>query len=377
MKIGLLLPSVYMGERHKDRIFAPKELLLNLADKLVERGHTVFVYGAPETKTKARLVAGDELLIKKDFYDPKFASLKKIAQISLMHFQSKREYELDLTMKAYTHAQDHGLDIIHSYHDFFAHYVGRITNIPTVYTLHDPRPKPNSFEYWRYKHFKNDNYIFISKSQEKNYGNLVKKFAVIYHGVDIKRFPFEEYPKDYVAFIGRYMKQKGVTDAIRASSNSDVLLKIAGDNASRTYSYYNNKVKPLLKKGKAEELDFFGIDERNKFLMMAKALLFPIQWEEPFGMVMVESMATGTPVIAFKRGSVPEVIEDGKTGYIVPKQEGLEGFTHALKKLLSLSEEEYRQMRLASRVLVEKRFTTDVMARNHEEAYKRAIVSNK
>lgn len=377
MKIGLLLPSVYMGRKYKDKIFAPKDLFLNLANSLVDFGHQVYVYSSPDTKTKARLVPGHEELIAHDFISPKFRGLDRIERQKNAHAVTRIEYEIDVTVKAYFHAREQKLDIMHAYHDFMAHYINRLIGIPTVYTVHDPRPRPEHLEHWRFTHFRTDNYIFISNSQRRIFRNLVSSVGVIYHGVDINKFAFDPRGGEYLAFIGRYIKEKGVTEAIAAAKEIGMLLRMVGDDAYRVLPYYQTRVKPHLKKGMVEDETFVGEGDRGMFLKNAKALLFPIQWEESFGMVMVESMSCGTPVIAFDRGSVREIVKNGETGFVVSPRERIKGLAQAIRKIQTMSEHEYQKMRLACRVHVEKNFTIELMAKNHEKLYQGLLEKSK
>lgn len=385
MKIGLLLPSVYMGSKYKNKIFAPKELFLNLADGLVDKGHEVYVYASPNTKTKARLVSGDEHYIEKDFISPKFRGLERLTKLKNAHVATRTEYEIDLSVKAYVHAMEKKLDIMHSYHDFMAHYVNKLVPVKTVYTIHDPRPLREHLEYRRLLSFKKDNYIFISESQLETFNGLVKSVGVIRHGVDVNKFKFGKKGGDYLAFLGRYIKEKGVVQAIYAAEKTGKSLKMVGDDAYRSLPYYQKNILPKLKKGSIEDKSF-GEALRDDFLREARALLFPILWNEPFGMVMIEAMSSGTPVIAFNKGSVSEVIKDGVTGFIIEhdrgksskwviKKTGVEGFVEAINRIYEMPAEEYEQMRLACRMHVEENFTIDKMVEGHEKVYKKIIDS--
>ncbi len=387
MKIGLLLPSVYMGSKYKNKIFAPKELFINLANGLVDKGNEVYVYASPDTKTKARLVSGEKVLIDKDFISPKFLGLDRLSKLKNAHTATKIQYEIDLSVKAYLHAKEKKLDIMHSYHDFMAHYMNKFIPIKTVYTIHDPRPLREHIEYWRFNHFKKDNYVFISQSQLGDYRGLLHGVAVVYHGVNTEKFAFEQSGGEYLAFLGRYIKEKGVAEAIAVAKKTSRPLRMVGDDAYRALPYYQKKVLPYLKKGVIEDESFFGEGDRGKFLKDAKAILFPIQWEEPFGMVMVESMSCGTPVIAFNRGSVSEIVKDGLTGFIIDqndqnrpnkgkwiiKKKGVEGLVEAINKIYNMSPEEYQKMREASRKHVEENFTIPKMVNGYEEVYNQIL----
>lgn len=382
----MLLPSVYMGSRYKDKIFAPKELFINLADGLVDKGHEVYVYASPNTKTKAHLIFGDERLINKDFTSSKVLGLDRLAKLKNAHTATKIEYEIDLTVKAYLHAKEKNLDIMHAYHDFMSHYINKLGSTKTVYTLHDPRPLREHLVYWRLKSFRKDNYIFISDSQLNKFNGMVRSVGVIRHGVDVNKFKFNKTGGEYLAFLGRYIKEKGVAEAIYASEKTGKTLKMVGDDAYRVLPYYQKNILLKLKKGKVEDTSF-GESGRDEFLRQAKALLFPILWDEPFGMVMIEAMSSGTPVIAFNRGSVAEVVKDGVTGFIIEpdekhkstkwiiKKTGKDGLIEAINRIYDLPQAEYEHMRLASRRHVEENFTVERMVEKHEKVYKKIIGS--
>jgi len=384
MKIGLLLPSVYMGSRYKNKIFAARELFINLADGLVEKGHEVYVYSSPDTKTKAQLVAGEASLITQDFTSSHFRGLDQAAKTKSAELITKIEYEEDLTVKAYLHAQESKIDIMHSYHDFMAHYVAKLAPVKTIYTIHTSRPSEMDLDYWRFQHFKDDDYVFISKSQLKDFEDLISSVNVVYHGVDTERFSLGNGEGEYLAFLGRYIEEKGVADAIAAARKSGLLLKIIGDAAYRELPYYKNKIFPELKNGFVEDGSFLEEGDRYSFLKNAKALLFPIQWNEPFGMVMIEAMSCGTPVIAYNRGSVAELVKDGVTGFIVDpdnedrpgkrswviKKQGVDGLMEAISKINEIKREDCRRH-------VEENFTVEKMVEGYENVYKKVLENEK
>ncbi|MBI2195428.1 MAG: glycosyltransferase [Candidatus Levybacteria bacterium] len=384
MRIGLLLPSVYMADKYKNKIFAPKELFLNMANGLVDKGHNVYVYSSPGTRTKAHLIEGNPELINKDFISPKFRGLDRILKQKNAHLLSRTEYEMDLCVKAYQHGKENKIEIMHSYHGdtFMSHYVSKLTGLRTVYTIHDPKPRREHIENWRIRHFPKDRYIFISKSQRRDFGKLIRSIGVAYHGVDINKFSFGK-EGQYLAFIGRYIEEKGVDKAIQAAKKAKILLKMIGDDAYRELPYYKNKIVPHLKKGVVEDSTFFGEADRSNFLKNAKALLFPIQWEEPFGMVMIEAMASGTPVVAYNRGSVSEIVQDGVTGFIIDpdnenrpgkgswiiKKKGIEGLLDAIERIGEID-------RRLCRKHIEENFTVERMVEGYERVY-RGVLSAK
>lgn len=391
MKIGLLLPSLLMAKRFSDRIFAPKPLFLTLANGLVKKGHKVFVYSAPETPTRSKLISGDKQLAEKDFPSVRF----RAGQDGYLNYKlTYNEYEVDLTEKAYLHGEKEKLEIMHSYHDNMSHYFAKLSAITTVYTLHDPVFCPNSIEVWRFKRFAKDNYIAISKRQaEICRGAGLNIVDVVYHGIDINSLSFSPSSKDYLAFIGRFIPEKGVLDAIKVSEMLQIPLHLATSDNDLETTYYKETLKERLNNKLTSLMGYMNENTLCEWLKHAKALLFPIQWEEPFGMVMIEAMACGVPVIAYNRGSVSEIVRDGLTGFIVDppeadlqvqsssrfnrdkvqnegqwiiKKKGIEGLIEAVKRIGEID-------RRACRKHVEENFTIEKMVTNYENVYREVI----
>jgi len=378
MKIGILLPNIYASKKYRKMIFAPLPLAVSLADKLVEFGHQVFLYTAAGVKTKAKLITGDESLI------PFKLSTKQIKKIGTARekwrnfYLAKRFFELDLVQKAYLDAQSGKLDIIHSYQDYFVHFFDDLTSIPTVYTLHDPLPAKGTYEHWLLSKFRNHLFIAISNAFKKNPLKL-NFIKTIYHGLNLDDFPLNLKPKNYFLFMGRLVPEKGLHTAIKTTLETKTPLKIGADFnfAVKKSNYFKKHINPYLKNRLIHEPGFVGKEKMVSLYQKAKALLFPIEWEEPFGMVLIEAMTAGTPVIAYNRGSVPEIIKDGKTGFLVDPKKGIEGFIKAAKNLLSLKDSQYQKMRANCRAHVEKHFTAQIMARNYEKVYRKVIAKSK
>ncbi len=199
--------------------------------------------------------------------------------------------------------------------------------------------------------------------------------ATIYHGIPVERYTFQPTPGDYLAFLGRISPDKGVDTAIRVARRVGMPLKIAArlplrnkqdPQVQRDWDYYENVVKPLLEESGASQVELIGeVADKEKltFLGNAAALLFPIRWPEPFGLVMPEALACGTPVLALRQGSVPEVLEDGVTGFICETEEDL---VAAVGRLAEID-------RGRCRAIAERRFSAQAMAESYEEVYERLL----
>jgi glycosyltransferase involved in cell wall biosynthesis len=187
--------------------------------------------------------------------------------------------------------------------------------------------------------------------------------ATVAHGVPQCHYPFRQPDGDYLAFVGRISPEKRPDVAIRLAQRSGVPLKIAAKIDCVDTAYFDAEIKPLLQGPHVEFVGEIGDDEKPEFLGSARALLFPIDWPEPFGLVMIEALACGTPVIAWNRGSVPEVIEEGVTGFIVDSEAG------ALAAIERIDTLDRRQVR----AVFERRFTATAMARAYVDVYARLI----
>ncbi len=212
-------------------------------------------------------------------------------------------------------------------------------------------------------------------------------FSTVYNGIDIVRYTFLNYHNNaHGLWIGRISKKhdKGAKEAIIATQRSNQSIKM---NAFIDDSdYYKSDIEPLLTTNSVTfSTKNIGFEEKCSLYQRAKYLLYPIMWEEPFGLIFLESMASGTPVLAFARGAVPEIIQDGKTGLIINpsnedirgnwiiKKTGIEGLIDAISYMNSLSPDEYKAMRKQSREHVEKHFTARLMAQNYHAIYSQLL----
>jgi glycosyltransferase involved in cell wall biosynthesis len=204
------------------------------------------------------------------------------------------------------------------------HYFARFAkDVPIVYTIHDPLPQENTLSYKLFSKFPDHNYISISDAQ-RNSKLKLQFIATVYHGIHAAKYPFQTDPSDYFLFMGRLIPEKGLHSCIAVSEALNIRLEIATQmpDKNTTNNYFNDQIKPHLNSALIGEPGIVSDDNKHVLYKQARALFFPIEWEEPFGMVMIEAMACGTPVIAYNRGSVPEIVRDGVTGFIVEPEEG-------------------------------------------------------
>jgi glycosyltransferase involved in cell wall biosynthesis len=187
----------------------------------------------------------------------------------------------------------------------------RIAGPRWVYTIHHPHlPKLSEF----YKSFPDVEYVSISNFQREK--EPIKRIRTIHHGIDLSPYHLQTKKAEYLSFLGRIAPVKGIHNAIEIAKRSGVPLKIAGEIQPMFRDYYNSRIKPHVDGKFIEYVGEANLAAKNELLGKSMAMLFPIEWNEPFGLVMIEAMATGTPVIAFPGGSVAEIVKDGVSGYV-------------------------------------------------------------
>ncbi len=370
MRIGFLSPSIYMYQaRHSDRIFAPGPLARAIVSGLTKKGHDVTWFTAPEDHpVGSTLVAGDRELLEKDLQFRVFQDMPGEMVGAMSLFGSKMYYELDLVTRAYETAKKEGIEVMHVFHSFgyMAHFFQELTGIPTVYTLHDPIPTEDMLESWLFTRFPDHKYISLSDRQQ---GRLFDHFIdTVPNGIDLTKFPYRADKGEGLVTVGRMVAEKGQDVAIAAASAAGKKLMLAtwASDSVKNSAYYKEKIEPFVD-GKNIVMSSL-MQEKNisQMYQNAEALLFPLQWEEPFGLVMIEAMASGTPVIAFNRGSVSEIVEDGVTGFVVDPERGVDGLVEAIKKIGEID-------RAACRKHVEEHFTIEKMVEGYERVYKKVL----
>ena len=268
------------------------ELVISwLCDELVRRGHQVTLFATNDSKTSANLV-------------PIWPQSLWRAKLRSPHAVFSLLYEKLISL------QDQ-FDIIHDHCEFYTAPYSRFLKPPVVTTLHHSLTEETTI---LYKKFPNINYVAISKNQKRS-GPGINIVRVIYHGLPLEKYPFNPSPQDYLLWLSRIGPDKGIAEAIDIAKLSGEKLIISGNILPQYADYFEFRIKPLIE---GKQIQFVGASDFEKkieLLKNAKAFIFPIKRPEPFGLVVIESMACGVPVIAFKEGSLPELIENGKTGF--------------------------------------------------------------
>ena len=312
-----------------------------LTEELVRLGHDVTLFASGDSVTNARLIAPCQRSLRKNekCKDP-------VAR------------EVLLVDHVLEHAGE--FDVIH-FHTGYLHFpVCRCLSVPHLTTLHGRLDLPDLVPV--FDRFRDEPLISISNAQRQPLA-WANWQTTIYHGLPTDLFSFRRSSDDYLAFLGRISPEKGADRAIEIAKRVGIPLKIAAKVDRVDRRYFKRVVEPLLNDSHVEWVGEISDQQKNDFLGNAYALLFPIDWPEPFGLVMIEAMACGTPVIAYDRGSVPEVMDVGVTGFIVRE---LDEAAEAVRRVRNLS-------RARCREVFDKRFTATRMANDYIHVYQRML----
>jgi glycosyltransferase involved in cell wall biosynthesis len=328
-----------------------ERVVSTLTEELVRRGHEVTLFAPGDSTTSARLIP--------------------TVDVALWHQKPRpRDFNPYWAMtlgEIGRHLEE--FDVIHSHLDYFGYPMASTGIRPVVTTLHGRLDLPDLRPL--YQHFKDVPLVSISNSQRTPFPDA-NWAATIYHGIELREYTFSPQMGGYLAFLGRISPEKGLDTAIRVARRAGVPLLIAArmplphtqdPNVRADWEYWENEVQPLLEGHQVELLGQLAGKEKDDFLRNAAALLFPIRWPEPFGLVMVEAMACGTPVLALREGSVPEVVQDGVTGFIRDSEDEL---VDALKRIDEID-------RARCRAEVEQRFSPAAMTDAYEQVYQQLV----
>jgi glycosyltransferase involved in cell wall biosynthesis len=312
-----------------------------LTEALVAAGHELTLFASADSRTHANLVPGAPraLRLDPDAGDP-------IASHVLMLEQ------------AFQRAAD--FDVIHAHVDYLAFPFARHAQVPVVTTLHGRLDLPGLAAMFR--EFREQNLVSISDAQRAPLP-FANWRATIHHGLPADLYGYRAKSDGYLAFLGRISPEKRVDRAIEIAIRSGRRLLIAAKIDAADRAYYEREIAHLLDHPQVEYIGEVGDEDKNEFLGGADAVLFPIDWPEPFGLIMIEAFACGTPVIAWPHGSVPEVIEPGVNGFLCTD---LDGAVRAVGELQRLD-------RARCRERFEARFTAERMAADYLALYERLL----
>lgn len=338
MKIAQIAP---LYESVPPKLYGGTERIVSyLTEELVKQGHEVTLFASADSQTSAKLIplVPESLRLCKNCIDP---VAHHIRAVELLYQQAEQ------------------FDIIHSHIDYLTFPLARLNKTPTITTLHGRLDIPDLQPL--YKEFFDMPLVSISNSQRKPLP-FVNWLGMVYHGLPKNLYTFQAKTGKYLAFLGRTAPEKGLDKAIRIAKNFGMPLKIAAKVDKVDQEYFETVLKPLIENEPLVEfIGEVGGKDKDEFLGQAYALIFSINWPEPFGLVMIEAMACGTPVIAFNCGSVPEIIQNNLNGFIVENEkEALE----ALKQVSSLN-------RYSCREYFENHFDAKVMTENYLKLYRK------
>nr|MDQ3057481.1 glycosyltransferase family 4 protein [Pseudomonadota bacterium] len=326
-------------ERVPPKAYGGTERVISyLTEELVRQGHEVTLFATGDSITGARLVSALE---ESRRFDPQ-------RQEWLMYHTMMLDQVAGMA---------HEFDVIHFHTDYFHFPMAKKLPVPHVTTMHGRLDLPELVPL--YRHFNNVPLVSISDSQRVPLPQVAWQDTV-YHGLPPDLYSFQNDPKNYFAFVGRISPEKRIDRAIEIALQCDMPLYVAAKIDKADQVYFDECIKPLFNHPLVEYLGEIGDREKREVLGNARALLFPIDWPEPFGLVMIEAFACGTPVIAYRHGSVPEIMQDGVTGFIVTDQEQA---LQAAKNIGSID-------RAGCRQAYERRFTAAHMAENYVNVYR-------
>lgn len=378
MKIAIFGTNFTSTPPGEKEIYAPLWIALHLADGLVKKGHKVFLFGSSDSKTKAKLISGGmPAFWKNKEWSRAFGIMDKKEQLIARGRHEftwvikwkevlRENYELLLASRLAQMAQKGMFDVVQFHSPLRVLHFAGVMNLPVFFTMHDPISHP--FESntvgtiaKAFNKTKNVNFISISKVQRKPFPGI-RWAGNVYNGTDLNRFGFSAGKGDYLAFAGRVLPQKGVGIAVKVAKKTGKKLKIVGTLRAEHNDFWYKKVKPYL----SRRITYEGIilnKDMPEFYQNAEALLMPILWPEPFGLVMTEAMACGAPVIGFNMGSVGEVVKNNKSGYIVNNEREM---VKAVQNIDRIKREDCRAW-------VENNFSLENMVNNYEKLYLKAL----
>jgi glycosyltransferase involved in cell wall biosynthesis len=340
MRIAQVAP---LFESVPPRLYGGTERVVSyLTETLVQRGHDVTLFASGDSRTAATLVSVVPQATRFGPQTREVLGMDVVRQLGLV-FERAAEF-----------------DVIHCHVDFPAFPFGTLASTPTVHTVHGRLDVPRLVPLFR--QFRHVPLVSISDAQRRPLAPLgVRWLATVHHGIPLAHYPLGSGAGGYLAFLGRLSPEKQAELAIEIARRVGLPLRIAAKVDGTDRDYFEQTIVPLLDDPLVDFLGEIGEDAKPSFLGEARALLFPIDWPEPFGLVMIEAMACGTPVVARPCGSVPEIVDSGRTGFVA---DTLLELVEAVKRVDEID-------RQACRRHVEAHFSATRMAEDYERVYRR------
>lgn len=344
MRIAQLAPTY---ERVPPPAYGGTENIVHLlTEELVRRGHDVTLYASGDSRTSARLRSVAPKAVR---YGSSLGDLRHAEYLQLANAQA-----------CFLDAAAGEFDIVHNHAGIEGLVLAATSRTPVLTTNHNPY-LAETRPIWDAYPWSHHSLSAASAATFPARGAL----PPIHHGIDVGGFPFAESPaaEEYLLFLGRFMPEKGAAWAIEAARRSGRRLVLAGKVDRNDADFFSSHIEPEIDDAQISYVGEADPEAKRRLLGGASALLFPISWDEPFGLVMIEALSCGTPVIGFRRASVPEVVDDGRTGFVV---DGVEGMVEAIGRIGEID-------RRACRAAAEERFDVARMADDYERHYAAVI----
>lgn len=345
LRIAQIAPII---ERVPPKKYGGSERVVHvLTEGLVSKGHQVTLFASGDSLTSAKFIS----VYPRSLREAKIKDLYGMNDLSLLHFG-----------KPYT-LQDK-FDVIHDHNGVLSLPTAQLSETPVVMTLHGAF---NSTNRHLYSLFNNPYLVAISHAQAKSAPLNANVIGVVHNGLKMDKYPFSEEHDGYLLYVGRISMEKGTHYAIEVAQALDLPLIIAAKlDQAIDVAYFNEYIKPCLSDERIRWIGEVDEAERNKLMSKALCLLHPVTWKEPFGLTLIEAMACGCPVVAFEKGSIPEIIIDGKTGFVV---DDIEKMIDAVEKTTSLDRGFCRKHALEN-------FNVNKMVDQYEQIYYKILNKN-
>lgn len=352
MKIAMMVRSYIASPVQNDIVYSPAGVAVEIAEGLHARGHEVTFFGPSGTDVKTTVDTVNVRALATNAHELHVL----VSSNDLFEDYIPSLYDQYMVRNMFIRARAGEFDALFFHHpETAAPTAVLFPDVPVFYTLHDQLDEKRVRQFDMHNS-SNQHYFSISNSQRRDAPDL-NYVDTVYNGINTELFSYSEEAEDYLVFAGRIVPKKGIKEAVQVALETGKRLIISGQVLPGDQWYFNEHVKPYL----SDKILFLGLIDQEqlvKYYQKASALLMPIQWEEPFGLTMAEAMSCGTPVIAFRRGSVSEVLVDGKTGYIVDNTHDM---IEAVHKLDKIKRQNCRDHAVAN-------FTKERMVENYEKA---------